>query len=157
MFDKSMRKSIAPHLQPGEEPLAVVFGQGKGASKALFTSAVGGVASGISGQSSHEREHGAATDAAAGVDVKLDKKMVLVITPQRMLIFKAGGAMTIKAQELISEIPISDVDSIEVGKATLTKPVTLTIRGATFMIETAKAQPAEDLPKALAQAKGAAV
>jgi hypothetical protein len=154
MFDKSMRKSIAPHLDAGEEPLAVVFGQGKGASGALFARAVGGVATGMSADSRHETAHGAATEAAGAVDVKLDKKMVLVITPRRMLIFKAGGAMTVKAQELITDIPIADVDSIEVGKATLTKPVTITVRGSSFDLETAKAQPAEDLPKALAQAKG---
>ncbi len=154
MFDKSMRKSIQPHLHAGEEPLAVVFGQGKGASGAMFASAVAGDATAASARSEHEKAHGAAAEAAGAVDVKLEKKMVLVITPSRMLIFKAGGAMTVKAQELISEVPIADVDAIEVGKSTLTKPVTLTVRGASFTIETPKAQPAEDLPKALAQAKG---
>jgi hypothetical protein len=69
------------------------------------------------------------------------------------MIFKAGGAVTVKAQELISDVPIADVDSIEIGKAGLTKPITITVRGASFAIETPKASPAADLPKALARAK----
>ena len=45
------------------------------------------------------------------------------ITSDRLLLTRAGGSMTLKAKELLTEVPIADVDSLEVGKGTLGKPV----------------------------------
>ena len=65
--------------------------------------------------------------------------MGLAITSQRLLVFKAGGAMTLSAKELLSAVPLADVDSVEVGKGMLTKPITLTVRGEPFQVEAPKA------------------
>ena len=156
MFEKGLRKSIEPYLEPGEEPLTLIFAQAKGTGAAMFSRAVMGNATAMSAESRSQQQHAAASEAAGSVDVKLDKKMAVAITSRRLLIFKAGGAMTVKAQQLLTANPVADVDAIEIGKATLTKPITITVRGASFTIETPKAAPADDLRKALAQAKGMA-
>jgi hypothetical protein len=84
--------------------------------------------------------------------------MALAVTPRRLLIFKAGGAVTVKAKELLSAIPIAEVDSIVVGKGALTKPVTLTVRGEPFQVEAPKAGNTDKLVSAFEQAKaGSAV
>ena len=49
----------------------------------------------------------------------------------------------------IGEAPIGDVDGIDVEPAGLSKAVTLRVRGAAIGVETARGQPAEELPRAL--------
>src|SRR3954447_25133822 len=92
-----------------------------------------------------------ATASEAGV--QLASKMGIAVTTRRLLIFKAGGAMTLKAQELITAIPIADVDSIEVGKGMMSKPITITVRGEAHVVEAPKAAKTSDLTDAFAQAK----
>jgi hypothetical protein len=156
MFDKAMKKSIEPHLQAGEELLNSTFVQGKGMTRWLLAGgAIGQAAAGaMRDRKSSEGEPG---DASNGDAVELASKMCLAITPQRLLIFKAGGAVTLKATELLTDVPIGDVDSIEVGRGALTKPVTLTIRGESFQVEAPKAANTDKLVKALEEAKAGAL
>jgi hypothetical protein len=94
-----------------------------------------------------------AGDAPGGDTVELSSKMALAITPRRLLIFKAGGAVTVKAKELLSDIPIAEVDSLEVGKGALTKPLTLSVRGESFLVEAPKAANTDKLVSAFDQAR----
>jgi hypothetical protein len=153
LLDKAMKKSMGPHLEPGEELLNVTIVLGKGMMRALVAGgAVGAAAVGaLRDRKAPNSEDGNAGDAAG---VELSSKMGLAITPRRVLIFKAGGAVTVKAQELLSDIPIADVDSIEVGKGALTKPVTFTVRGESFRVEAPKAANTDKLVSAFEQAKG---
>jgi hypothetical protein len=75
------------------------------------------------------------------------------LADRRLLLFKAGGAVTLKARELLTEVPVADVDDIEIGKGVVTKPVTLTIRGETFAVETPRASNTDKLVQAFAAAK----
>ena len=146
MFDKAMRKSIQPFLESGEEVLAVVLGQAKGSGKAMM---LGGVA----GQAIHQarqRRQGDEPEAA----VKLSGRMGVVVTDRRLLIFKGGGQLTTKAKELLTAVPIDEVQAIEVGKGTVTKPITITVGGESYVLEAPRAQPSDDLPRALEQARG---
>jgi hypothetical protein len=150
MFDKAMRKSIESHLQPGEELLEVMIVQGKGMTRWLVAGgAVGAVAAGAM----RDRKDAAGNDAD-GDDVKLSSKMGLAITGRRLLIFKAGGAVTLKAKELLTAVPIGEVDSITVGKGKITKPVTLSVRGESFQVEAPRASNTDKLVSAFDQAKG---
>jgi hypothetical protein len=150
MFDKAMKKSVGPYLQPGEELLNVTLVQGKGMMKTMIAGgAIGAAAVGAM----RDRKRAKEDDGGDGSGVELSSKMGLAITPRRLLIFKAGGAMTLTAKELLSDIPIADVDSIEVGKGAITKPVTLTVRGEAFRVEAAKAVNTDKLVAAFAQAK----
>jgi hypothetical protein len=150
MFDKAMRKSIETYLEPGEELLDCLIVQGKGMTGGL---ALGGVI----GQSVvGARRNKEGREGAEEGDVQLAGKMGLAITGQRLLIFKAGGAVTLKAKELITEVPIGDVDSLDVGKAAITKPVTFTVRGTPYTVEAPKISKTDDLVAAFQKAKTAA-
>jgi hypothetical protein len=145
MFEKAMEKSVRPFLQPGEELLNVTLVQGKGIAKAMLAGGVvGAMAVGA------HRDRKAKDDRG---DVQLSSKMGLALTDRRLLLFKAGGAVTLKARELLTEVPVADVDDIEIGKGVVTKPVTLTIRGETFAVETPRASNTDKLVQAFAAAK----
>jgi hypothetical protein len=148
MFDKAMTKSIEAYLQPGEELLNATIVQGKGLGKVALA---GGVFTAMAVASSRDRKAAASEDAG---EVKLASKMGIGITTQRLLLFKAGGSMTLSAKELLTAVPIADVDAIEVGKGVVTKPVTLVVRGEAFQVEAPRAANTDKLLGAFAQAKG---
>jgi hypothetical protein len=156
MFASSLGKTIAPFLAPGEELLGAVMAQAAGANLQLLARALGGAAAGAYGDVGTARAHGAAEAAAAETGMKLDRRMVLAITSQRLLIFKMGGAFTPKAKELLGERPIGDVHQIAVSTGISTKAVTLHVAGTAIGVETARGQPAEVLPHALLRAQAAA-
>jgi hypothetical protein len=147
VFDKAMRKSVQPYLEPGEDVLAIVLAQGKGSGKAMMLG--GAVGAGI-----HAARQGRKDAEGADAAVRMAGRMGVVVTQRRLLIFKGGGQLTMKAKELLSAIPIADVESIEIGKGVATKPITLVVRGESFTLEAPRAQPVDDLPKALEQARG---
>ena len=57
------------------------------------------------------------------------------------------------SEQLLGEAPIGDVEGIDIEPAGLAKAVTLRVRGTEIGIETARGQPAEDLPRALELAR----
>jgi hypothetical protein len=124
MFDKSLRKSVQPFLDGSEQLLGAVMAQNADAA-----------------------------NAAGSAGVKVDRRMVIAVTSRRLLIFRMGGAFTPKAKELLGEAPIGAVEGIDVEPAGLAKTVTLRVRGTAIGIETARGQPAEDLPRALELAR----
>src|SRR5215213_5337538 len=120
MFDKAMKKSIEDYLEAGEQPLAVIIVQGKGMTKALLAGgAIGAAAIGAS------RDRTAKDAGGSESGIELASKMGIAVTSRRLLIFKAGGAVTLKAKELLSAVALADVDSVEVGKGVMSKPITI--------------------------------
>jgi hypothetical protein len=148
MFEKAMTKSIGAYLQPGEELLSATIVQGKGLGKVALA---GGVFTAMAVASSRDRKAAAEGGEA---EIKLSSKMGLAITTRRLMLFKAGGSMTLSAKELLTEVPIGDVDSIDIGKGVVTKPVTITVRGEAFQIEAPRAANTDSVLSAFAQAKG---
>jgi Bacterial PH domain len=148
MFDKAMRKSIQPYLEADEEVLAVVLAQAKGAGKALILG--GALGAGIHAARQARRDGQQEEDSA----VKLAGRMGVVVTSRRLLLFKAGGQLTMKAKELITAVPVDQVDAIEVGKGMATKPISIVVGGETYTFEAPRAQPSDELPNALEQARG---
>jgi hypothetical protein len=147
MFEKGMEKSIKGYLEPGEELLAANIVQGKGLGKVALA---GGVFAAMAVASSRDKK--AAANGSAD-EVQLSSKMGLAVTTRRLLIFKAGGSMTLSAKELLTAIPISEVNAIDVGKGVVTKPVTITVRGESFQVEAPRAANTDKLLEAFAQAK----
>jgi hypothetical protein len=152
MFDKAMTKSIGAYLQPGEELLNATIVQGKGLAKMTLA---GGVIGGLAVAAHRDRKARQAEEAGEVREIKLSSKMGIGVTTRRLLLFKAGGSMTLSAKELLTEVPIADVDTIEVGKGVVTKPVTVTIRGESFQVEAARAANTDQLLEAFALAKDA--
>ena len=147
MFEGAMRKSMQEYLRPDEELLHVAIVQAKG----MIGMAVAGGALGQAAMGKR-RDRAAAARADAG-GVRTASKMGLAITSDRLLLARAGGAMTLKAKELLSEVPIAEVDSLEVGKGTIGKPLTITLRGESIELILPKASSTEKLENAFQQAK----
>jgi hypothetical protein len=144
--DGKLTESVVGLVNPGEEVLAAVAVQPKGAGNAM---AVGGIAGSLIGgrggkttQESKER---------TGIDVP--RWAALAVTTQRLLILKMN-AMGTKADAIASEVPIAEVESIITSKSMLRRQVTLNARGGTFEFEAHKAAPVESLSEALAKARG---
>jgi len=152
MFDKAMTKSIQGYLEPGEELLNATIVQGKGLAKMAIA---GGVVGAMAVAARRDRKSASAAADAPDDAVQLSSKMGIGITTRRLLIFKAGGAVTLSAKELLTAVPIADVDSIEVSKGVVTKPIVLTIRGEPFQVEAPRAANTDKLVSAFQQAKGA--
>ncbi|HEX6652389.1 MAG TPA: hypothetical protein VF072_06580 [Thermoleophilaceae bacterium] len=135
------------YLRPGEEMLHVTIVQAKG----MIGSAVAGGALGqaVMGK---RRDRESAEQADAG-GLRTASKMGLAITSDRLLLARAGGAMTLKAQELLSEVAIAEVDSLEVAKGKIGNPVTITIRGESIEVVAPKATNTDKLVSAFQQAK----
>jgi hypothetical protein len=153
MFDKALRKSVQPFLDGTEQLLGAVMAQNAGANAAAMVYALRGPLATVKAYDRADRRHADAVDAADSAGVKVDRRMVIAVTSRRLLIFRMGGAFTPKAKELLGEAPIGDVEGIDVEPAGLAKTVTLRVRGTAIGIETARGQPAEDLPRALELAR----
>ena len=142
-----MRKSMEEYLRPGEELRHVAIVQAKGMiGSAVAGGALGQVAMG------KRRDRESDEKAEAG-GLRTASKMGLAITSDRLLLARAGGAMTLKAKELLSEVPIAEVDSLEVGKGTIGKPLTITLRGESTELVLPKASSTDKLVNAFQQAK----
>jgi hypothetical protein len=149
MFDKAMTKSIGAYLQPGEELLSATIIQGKGLGKVALA---GGAFGAMAAASRRDRKAREAEANGEAPEIKLSSKMGIAITTQRLLVFRAGGSMTLSAKELLTAIPIGDVENIEVGKGVVTKPITVTVRGEAFHVEAPRAANTDKLLTAFAQA-----
>jgi hypothetical protein len=150
MFSRSIRKTVRPHLHPSERLLAAVLAQHAGANAAMLVSALRGPLATANAHESAERRHADAVAAAEPAGLQVDRRMVIAVTTERLLVFRSGGAFTVKAKQLLAEVPIAAVDGIDVDRdGHLTKTVTLRVRGAAVVIETARGQRPEDLTRAL--------
>jgi hypothetical protein len=80
--------------------------------------------------------------------------MSLAITTHRLLIFKFGNGRSADPKDLLTNIPLGEVDSIVVGETrTVTKPVTLTVKGQPYALEVRRAVDTSFMATALQQAK----
>ena len=86
--------------------------------------------------------------------------MALAVTPRRLLSLKVtapiGLGIGMKVQELVSAVPVSEVDSIEVKRLAVGKTVTVTVRGVPFVLEVGAGADARGVAEALERAKVAA-
>ena len=99
----------------------VLIVQSKGMTKAL----VGGGAIGAAAVGALRDRKAKDEPSAARGRIELVLQMGLAIMSRRLLVFKAGGPMTLSAEPL-SAVPLGDVDSVAVGKGMMTKPIMLT-------------------------------
>src|SRR4051812_22538778 len=129
------------YLEDGEEVLVACIAQAKGYTKMM-----------VSGLDLGRREVGRSSAAAKESEVKVDNPMALVLTEQRLLTLKIGMPIGLgiggKVKELLTAIPLSEVDSIAVKKIALRQNVTVTVRGVEIPLETnAKASAKEQVER----------
>jgi hypothetical protein len=156
VFSSSIARTVRPHLHPDEVVLAAVVAQPAGASAQVMAHAVGtataAARAGERGRAAHETAQVAAAQAGIG----LDRRMVIAVTTERLLVLRAGGVLTVTARTLVGSCPVEDVDGIDVAPGRRTQAVTLRVLGSAVEVETARGRHAEALPAALERAQARA-
>jgi hypothetical protein len=119
-----IREHLEPYLEPGEEPVAAMTASPRGKNTAM---AAGGAGSMI-GYRSVSKQVGRA--AAGGL--RVESNMAVVVTPRRLLTlkvaFSALGAIT-AVKELLSAVPLRDVETVEAKRVGLGGNLIITLRG----------------------------
>jgi hypothetical protein len=157
--EAKIKEGAAALLEPGEEVLAAIVARPRGWTQAR-ASAGGGAAAGAIGGALGGRKQRASVDAAQQAGFELASPMALAVTGKRLLSLKVtapiGLGIGMKVQELVSAVPLADVDSIEVKRLAAGKTITVTVRGVPFVLEAGAGANANGVAEALERAKAAA-
>jgi hypothetical protein len=148
-------EGLRPLLEPGEEPLAAIVAQPKGTTKsAAGRGALGVVGAGMGGK---EQRQAHASAEGAGL-VLAGTACAVVLTPSRLLTVKIGAPLGFglggKVKEIMSWVPVSDVEGMEIKKIALRRNVTLYVRGQQIQLESNAASGVDQFQSALASLKG---
>jgi hypothetical protein len=96
-------------------------------------------------------------EAAEQAGFQIASPMALAVTQRRLLSLKIGSPIGLgiggAVKELVSAVPATEVDSIEVNRLAMGKTITLTVRGTPFTLEANAAADANGLADALERAK----
>ena len=157
--EAKIKESAAPFLEQGEEVLAAIVARPRGWTQA-GASAGGGALAGAVGGAIGGKKQQQSIDAAQQSGFELASPMALAVTQRRLLSLKVtapiGLGIGMKVQELVSAVPVSEVDSIEVKRLAVGKTVTVTVRGVPFVLEVGAGADAKGVAEALERAKAAA-
>jgi hypothetical protein len=157
VFSSSFARTVRPRLHPDEVVLAAVMAQATGASAQFMAHAVGTATAAVRADERSWPAHDRAQVAAAQADIGLARRMVLAVTTERLLVFRARGAFTVRARELVGSCAVENVDGIDVVPGRRTKAViTLRVLDSAIEVETARGQHAKALPAALERARSRA-
>jgi hypothetical protein len=157
--EAKIMEGAAPFLEQGEEVLAAIVARPRGWTQSTASAgggAAAGMVGGMIGGKKQQQNIGAARDSG----FELASPMALAVTPRRLLSLKVtapvGLGIGMKVQELVSAVPISEVESIEVKRLAVGKTVTVTVRGVPFVLEVGAGANANGVAEALERAKATA-
>ena len=143
-------EGVLAHLEPGEQALVAIVAQPKGTTKSV----AGAGALGAAGAAMGGGERRAANEAAAGAGLVLSSPCAVVLTGQRLLTVKIGAPIGLglggKVKEVLSSVPIAEVDGIDVKKVALRQNITIHVRGESVSLEANAAASAKDLASTFA-------
>ena len=150
--EKKVKEEMGPFLDEGEEVRAVLIARPRG----WTTSMAGGHTLGV-GQAIGGRKQQKAHSGAEEAGIKLASPGALVLTQKRLLTVQTGEALGMgmggSVKEVLSAVPVTDVDSFKVKRLLLGYVVTLTVRGSEFKLEANAAAGAKPMAEALERAK----
>ncbi|MQA75595.1 MAG: hypothetical protein GEU88_14860 [Solirubrobacterales bacterium] len=159
LHERKIREDVQPFLDPGEAVLAACIAAPRGFAKAtvsrpalnVSTVGVGERLMGIGEQQRAEWE-------ADRAGVRLAAPMAVVLTAGRLLTLGIGSPLGLgiggRVNEVLSVVPIADVDSVEVQLTGLRKNLTLTVRGIPIELEANATASTGELAQQLERAKG---
>ena len=137
-FETKIKDGAAPFLEPGEEVLAAIVARPRGWTQSN-ASAGGGALAGMVGGAIGNKKQAQHVDAAEAAGFELASPMALAVTPRRLVSLDIAAPIGMgiggKVKGLVSAVPLSDVDSIEVKRLAVGKTVTVTINDVPFVLE----------------------
>src|SRR3954452_7419631 len=157
-FETKIKEGAAPLLEAGEEVLAAFVARPRGWTQSS-ASAGGGAVAGMVGGAIGGKKQQKNVDAAREAGFELASPMALAVTQRRVLSLAIaapiGLGMGGKVKDLVSAVPISEVDSIEAKRLAVGKTVTVTVRGVPFVLEVGAGANVSGVVDAFEQAKAA--
>jgi hypothetical protein len=154
--EAKIKEGAALFLEEGEEVLAAIVARPRGWTQAN-ASAGGGAVAGLVGGALGRRKEQRNVAAAEESGFELASPMALAVTQRRLLSLAVtapvGLGIGMKVKELVSAVPIGEVDSIEVKRLAVGKTVTVTVRGVPFVLEVGAGADANGVAEALERAK----
>ena len=147
--EQKVKDEMGPFLEEGEEVRAVLIARPRGWTQSMAGSLE------LGGRQQHKARGGA---EEAGI--QLASPGAIVLTQKRLLTVQTGEALGMgkggSVKEVLSAVPISDVDSIKVKRLLLGYVVTLNVQGSEFKLEANAAAGAKPMAEALERAKAEA-
>ncbi len=147
--EQKVKDEMGPFLEEGEEVRAVLIARPRG-----WTQSTAG--SQELGGRQQQKAHGGAEEAG----IQLASPGAIVLTQKRLLTVQTGEALGMgkggSVKEVLSAVPITDVDSIKVKRLLLGYVVTLKVQGSEFKLEANAAAGAKPMAEALDRAKAEA-
>ena len=127
--DEKIKEGARPFLEEGEEVLAAFVARPRGYTQTH----AGSFGLGL-------RQQAKSREGAEAAEFQLASPMALAVTQRRLLSMSMGaqtgiGGIGGGVKELLSAVPLSEVDSIEVKRLLLGKVVKVTVRGQEFKLE----------------------
>jgi len=151
-YEDKIKNQAGSYLKPGERVLAAFIARPRGAMQAR---------SGLAGSIIGGRKAGQQRQAAKDAGMELASPMALTLTDQRLLVFKVSPPIALgkggDVKDLVSEAPLTDVDSIDVKRLLVGKVVTLTVRGTPFKLEVGAGENVAGVVDGFAQSRGQGV
>lgn len=127
-YEQKIKDGAARFLEDGEEVLAAVIAAPRGYTQ----QAAGSIHLGSA-------QRGRAQWAAEQVELRLEAPMAVAITRRRLMTLKISTPIGLgiggTVKELMSAVPIGDVDSVVVRRVALGYTITLTVRGVAIKLE----------------------
>jgi hypothetical protein len=158
-FETKIKEGAAPFMEPGEEVVAAVVARPRGWTQSVGSAGGGAIAGAVGGAIGGKKQQ-ANVEAAGEVGFELASPMALAVTQQRVLSISIGSPIGLgiggKVKELVSAVPVSQVDSIEVKRLAAGKTITVTIQGTPFVLEVGAGANAKGIAEAFEKAKGSA-
>jgi hypothetical protein len=154
--EAKIKEGAAPFLEPGEEVLAAVVARPRGWTQAS-ASAGGGAAAGLIGGAIGGKKQRRQTEAAQDAGFELASPMALAVTQRRLLSIEIGAPIGLgiggNVKRLVSAVPVSEVDSIEVKRLAVGRTLRLSVRGVEFVLEVGAGANANGVAEALERAR----
>jgi hypothetical protein len=151
-YEDKIKEQARTYLQPGEQILAALIARARGATMASQGNLAGNF---VGGRKVVQQRR-----AAEGAGLKLTSPMALAMTDQRLLVLKISQIIAMgkggDVKELVSAVPVADVDSIEIKRLLVGKVMTVTVRGTPVKLEVGATGDAKGMADGLARAKAAA-
>jgi hypothetical protein len=150
--EQKVKDEMGPLLEQGEEVRAVLIARPRGWTQTMAGGRTLGVGKAI-GRHAQQKARGGAEEAG----IQLASPGALVLTQKRLLTVQTGealgGGIGGSVKEVLSAVPLSDVDSIKVKRLLLGYVVTLTVQGSEFKLEANAAAGAKPMAEAFERAK----
>jgi hypothetical protein len=147
--EQKVKEEAQRFLDEGEEIVAAVVARPRGWTQANAGSLMLG-----------SSQQGKARGAAEAAGVQLASPMAVAITQRRLLTLELGAIAGFGkgggVKELLSSVPVAEVDGIDVKRLALGKVIVLRIRGQEIKLEVNGAADAKGLQAALESARAVA-